>query len=206
MDLEVLEKIGLTKNQSKIYVSLLKLGEATAQQIMNESGLHRSRVYDGLEKLISQGFVSSIVRDFKQYFQAISPEKLMEFIEEKKEALKKLIPELKSLEGMKKEEINASIYQGKEGLKTIHYEMIKEEKDIFVLGAKGLIFKDMPYFIDNFEKQRFKKKIKMYCLWDNENSSKLTQKNNLIEGKILPDGYSSNTAVNIFGTKVAIVL
>ena len=38
--------------------------------------------------------------------------------------------------------------------------MLKEGKDVYVLGAKGLIFTEMPYFIPNFENERIKKKIK----------------------------------------------
>ena len=43
MDTKVLEKIGLTRNQSEVYLALLKLGSTTAQQIIKESGMHRSR-------------------------------------------------------------------------------------------------------------------------------------------------------------------
>ena len=206
MDTSSLEQAGLTKNQAIIYVSLLKLGEASAQQIMKESGLHRSRVYDSLENLEKNGIVSSVVRDFKRYFQAVKPEKLLEFMEEKEESLRQVIPELKKLEGIKKEEIDGSIYKGKEGLKAIHYEMIKEGKDIYVLGAKGFIFSDMPYFIDNFEKQRIKKKIKMHCLWDDNQAKKRAERHVLVRGKTLPIGYTSDGVVNIFGNKVAIVL
>lgn len=206
METSSLEKAGLTKNQANIYISLLKLGEASAQQIMKESGMHRSRVYDSLEHLEKQGIVSSVVRDFKKYFQAIEPEKLLNYIEERKEALRQAIPQLKQLEGMKKEEIQGSVYKGQEGLKAIHYEMLKEGKDIQVLGAKGLIFSDMPYFIENFEKQRLKKKIKMICLWDNEHAKKRSEKQILVKGKLLPKGYESNGVVNIFGNKVATVL
>jgi len=206
MDNNALEGMGLTKNQAKIYVSLIKLGEATAQQIMKESGLHRSRVYDSLENMQELGLVSYAVKDFKKYFQAIEPEKLIDFIEEKREAVKQIIPELKKIEGMKKEEINGEVYKGKEGLKTIHYEMIKEGKEICVLGAKGFIFSDMPYFIDNFERQRVSKKIKMRCLWDDETAKEKSKGQKLIEGKVLPKGYDSNGVVNIFGDKVAIVL
>ena len=206
MNTTSLEQVGLTKNQVIIYISLLKLGEASAQQIIKESGLHRSRVYDGLGNLEEKGIVNSVIRDFKKYFQAVEPEKLLEFVEEKKESLRQTIPELKKLEGMKKEEIEGSIYKGKEGLKSIHYEMIREGKDIFVLGAKGFIFSDMPYFIDNFEKQRAKKKIKMRCLWDDEDAKKRAEKQVLVSGKTLPFGFASNGVVNIFGNKVAIVL
>ena len=206
MDTKTLEEIGLTKNQSAVYISLLKLGSATAQQIMKESGLHRSRVYDSLEKLQQAGLASSVVKDYKQYFQAVKPEKLLEYIDEKKEAIKQIIPELKQLEGMKKEEINASVYKGKEGLKTIHSEMLKEGKDIYVLGAKGLIFSELQYFVPNFERERIKKGMKWVCLWDRKEVMKEVIKKPLSQGKVLPKGFESNGVANIFGNKVAIVL
>lgn len=206
MDTEVLEKIGLTRNQSLVYIALLKLGSTTAQKVMSESGLHKSRVYFSLEKLQEFGIVSSVIKDYKKYFQAVPPQKLISFWNEKKEALDKIIPKLEQLEGMKKEEINASIYKGKEGLKTIHSEMLKEGKDIYVLGGKALIFSELKYFISNFEKERIRKKIRFIHLWDKEEMMQKAKKHPLVEGKVLPKGYDSNGVVNIFGNKVAIVL
>ena len=206
MDTKTLESIGLTKNQSEVYISLLKLGSATAQQIMKEANMHRSRVYDSLEKLQQAGLASSVVKDYRQYFQAVKPEKLLEYIEEKKESIRQMLPQLKSLEGMKKEEIQASIYKGKEGLKTIHSEMLKEGKDIYVLGAKGLIFSELQYFTPNFERERIKKGMKWVCLWDRKEVMKEAIKKPLSYGKSLPKGFDSNGVVNIFGNKVAIVL
>ena len=209
MDTEILEKIGLTKNQSLVYIALLKLGSATAQKIMSESGLHRSRVYFSLEKLQDFGIVSSVVKDYKKYFQAVPPQKLISFWNEKKEALEKIIPRLEQLDGMKKEEINASIYKGNEGLKTIHSEMLKEGKDVYVLGAKGLIFSVLQYFMPNFERERIRKKIKFIFIYDKKEVKHYQEqviKRPLLTGKVFPSGLKSNSVVNIFGNKVAIVL
>ena len=209
MNISILEKIGLTKNQSAVYLSLLKLGSASAQNIIKESGLHRSQVYDSLEKLQNLGLVSYVVKDFKKYFQAAQPEKLIDYIEEKKEVINQIIPELKKLEGMKKEIIEASVYKGKEGIKTIHSEMLREGKEVYVLGAKGMIFKELPYFMPNFERERIKKKVKFKLLYDKkefEEFEKETIKRKFFEGKTLPSGFESGSVVNIFGNKVAIVL
>jgi len=209
MQVRLLEQIGLTKNQSAVYLALLKIGSTTAQNIIKESGLHRSRVYDSLERLEDLGLVSYVVKDFKKYFQAANPEKLLDYVDEKKEIVSQLIPELKKLEGMKKEVINASIYKGKEGIKTIHSEMLKGGKDVYVLGAKGMIFKELPYFIPNFEKERIKKKIKFKLIYDKKEVKEFekdTIKRRLFEGKSFPLGFESKSVVNIFGNKVAIVL
>lgn len=204
-----LEQLGLTKNQSLVYISLLKLGSTTAQNIIKESGLHRSRVYDSLEKLEDLGLVSFVIKDFKKYFQATKPEKLLDYIDEKKEIINQILPELKKLEGTKKETINAYVYKGKEGIKTIHSEMLKEGKDVYVLGAKGMIFKELPYFIPNFEKERIKKKIKFTLIYDKKEIKDFEKgivKRRLFEGKSFTYGFESKSVVNIFGNKVAIVL
>src|SRR3989344_6605441 len=195
MDTTALEQLGLTKNQSIVYISLLKLGSTSAQNIIKESGLHRSRVYDSLEKLEDLGLASFVVKDFKKYFQAAGPEKLLEYVEEKKEIINQILPELKILEGTKKEAINAFIYKGKEGIKTIHSEMLKEGKDVYVLGAKGKIFTELPYFIPNFERERIKKKIRFNLIYDKKEFKefeKETVKRNLFEGRTLPKGFESN--------------
>ncbi len=206
MEIKELEKAGLTKNQSLVYLSLLKRGSTGTQNIIKDSGLHRSRVYDSLEILIKMGLVSYVIKGFKKYFQASSPENLLKDIDEKRMVIENLLPKLKQLENTEKEEINASIYKGKEGLKTIHLEMLKENGDIYVLNAKGLIFEELPYFIPNFEKERIKKRIKFICLFDNENIKNKLIKKPLFKGKVLPKDIVSNSVVNIFGNKVAIVL
>lgn len=208
MDTKVLEDIGLTRNQATVYMSLLKLGSATAQQVIKESGLHRSPVYDSLDKLQEQGLVSSVVKDFKQYFQAVSPEKLCAVIDEKKAALIQSLPTLKALEGVKKEEIEGSIYKGKEGLKAIHAEMLKLGKgeEILVLGAKGYIYTELEYFIPHFEKSRIKKGIHWKLLWDDAAAKRRGLERELMEGRVLQKGFASKGVVNIFGSKVATVL
>lgn len=207
VNIEILENIGLTKNQALVYLSLLKLGSATAQSIMKESELHKSRIYDSLEKLQQKGLAGSVVKDFKKYFQAVPPEKLMNYLDEKRHRLKEELPKLKELESMKKEEINASIYKDKEGLKSIFSEMLKEGKDFYVLSAKGKIIDELKYYIPNFDRERKKKGMKYVCLWDSKKIMKkaISKRDNII-GKVLQKGYSSNTVVHISGDKVAIVL
>ena len=205
MNTTSLEKIGLTHNESIIYISLLKLGLTTANHIVKESDLHRSRVYDGLESLQRKGLASSVIKDYKKYFQAVKPEKLLDYLDEQKASIKAYIPSLKDIEGLKREEITASIFKGKEGLKTIYSEMLKEGKDVYIIGAKGLIFSELEYFIPNFERERLKKKMKWICLWDTKEAEKKRKKDKLVEGHSLPKGFQSNGVVKIFGNKVVIV-
>ena len=48
---EILREVGLSLNESKIYETLLQLGEASVQTISLKSKVHRRNVYDSLNKL-----------------------------------------------------------------------------------------------------------------------------------------------------------
>ena len=87
--------------------------------------------------------------------------------------------------------------------------MLKEGKEVYVLGAKGMIFKELPYFIPNFERERIKKKIKFILIYDKKEVKDFEKdivKRKLFEGKSFPHGFESKSVVNIFGDKVVIVL
>ncbi len=205
MDTTVLEKIGLTRNEVTVYLTLLKIGSIPVQRIIKESNLHRSRVYESLGRLERMGLVSSVVKDFRRYFQSAKPEKLVDFVEEQKESLLQIIPHLKSSQGTESEELDGSVYNGKEGIKTILAMVLKEKQDLYVLGAKGLIFSELKYFMPNFERERIKSKIKFIRIYDSKAHQKKALKGELVEGKSFPPGFTSESVVWIFGSKVAIL-
>lgn len=209
---KVLERAGLTRNEAKVYIALLKRGLSSAGVLVKESGLHRSRVYESLEMLSQKGLVGSCVKDFKRHFQAAKPEVFLDFLEERKkmidenkEEIERILPGLKEIESMKKEEIEGAVFKGREGLKAIHSDMLKQGEDVWVLGAKGLIFTELKYFIQGFERDRVKKGMKWVSIYDRESNFKKINKP-LFEKRRMPDGFASHGVVNIYGDRVAIVL
>ena len=90
MQEDILQKIGLTNNESKIYLALLNRRNCLVSQLVAETKLNRTHIYDRLEKLIDKGLVSYIIMSEKKYFNAVSPNKLLQMIEEEeKEILKR---------------------------------------------------------------------------------------------------------------------
>ena len=89
MDVEpLLEEIGLSKNEIKIYLILLKLGSTTTGAIIKQTGIHNSKVYDGLERLSNKGLVTHVVVANTKHFTAVNPERLLDFLEDKKKLTK----------------------------------------------------------------------------------------------------------------------
>lgn len=128
---EILEGIGLTKGEIKVYTTLLKTGETTTGKVIDESGLSSGKIYEILNRLINKGLVSYIVKEKTKYFNATSPKKILEYIDQKEKEIKsrrqqaeKIIPYLSNLQ--KKGDYSAVIYKGLEGFKTAIYETLDE--------------------------------------------------------------------------------
>ncbi|MDI6798469.1 MAG: helix-turn-helix domain-containing protein [Candidatus Aenigmarchaeota archaeon] len=130
----MLEEVGLTKSESKVYLALLELGMSTKTPILRKSMVSSSIIYEILEKLVRKGLASSIVIDKTKYFQANEPSMLLEFLERDKRKIderikivKKFIPLLRLKKEIKEEMLFASIYKGLNGLKAMLEEVVEEE-------------------------------------------------------------------------------
>ncbi|MFH1327180.1 MAG: helix-turn-helix domain-containing protein [archaeon] len=158
MNKEILKEIGLQEGEITVYLALLKLKDSTATQITKHTGLHRSHIYDLLEKLKEKGLVNFVIKNNVKYFRAASPNRLLEFIKEKETKIKKILPELIEINKEEEEDIKVEIYKGKEGIKTILNDILKEGRDYFLFGH--LKFEEIvPIYIEQFVRLANKKKI-----------------------------------------------
>ncbi|MCX6673083.1 MAG: TrmB family transcriptional regulator [Methanothrix sp.] len=74
---EGLRKLGLTEYEAKAYATLVGMGEATAREVHELSGVPRTRIYDILRDLGSKGFVE-FVQGSPTYYRAVEPDSVME--------------------------------------------------------------------------------------------------------------------------------
>lgn len=92
-----LRKLGLTEYEAKSYAALVGLGEATAREVHEASGVPRTRIYDILKDLTEKGF-AEFVQGSPTYYRAIEPERVIERLkEELLEAANRSADELKNL-------------------------------------------------------------------------------------------------------------
>jgi sugar-specific transcriptional regulator TrmB len=129
MDKAVLIDLGLTNNEVEVYLSLLRQGNATANEVAKKCGLHRQAVYDALERLLEKDFASFFSRNNVRHFQPLPPSKIVDFLDEKKQNLELLMPELLKIAQEEKETVKVEVFKGKSALRTFFRENIKEVKE-----------------------------------------------------------------------------
>ncbi len=126
MEKGILKELGLTNNEIEVYLTLLNKGSISVNEIAQRSGLHRQAVYDALERLLEKGFVSFVIKNNKKYFQGIHPEKIVEYLKEKEEKFRSILPDLINLTKLPREDTFMEMFKGKGIVKTVLRDIIKE--------------------------------------------------------------------------------
>ena len=65
---EQIRELGLTENEAKVYLILLRDGEMNPSEISQKLSLHRGYVYDALERMREKGVANLSVKQNKKYF------------------------------------------------------------------------------------------------------------------------------------------
>ena len=178
----LLEEMGLSKNEIKIYLILLKLGFTTTGAIIKQTGIHNSKVYDGLERLTNKGLVTHVIVANIKHFRAVNPERLLDFLDDKKKSIenqektiKEFLPQLKAMQELGVDETEAEIFKGWKGMESVFNEGIKSmgKGDMwYVLGAyAGEDRERTDQLITKIIKKCEKKKMKWKVIY-NENARK----------------------------------
>ncbi len=218
MDTQLLQKIGLSKAEITVYLALLQLGSVGSGKIVHEANLRKSTVYDSIKRLQQKGLVSSIIKNGMKHFEAAQAERIIDFINEKKQILqqteveaKLLVQQLKKGFNFLKPHAEAHVFEGIEGFKTIRRDMLKHAQgEILLIGAISREDEVIPGFFKEWNQLRQRKKIKLKILHKMSVHEKVLAKKDSMgkyyENKFLPSQIESPAVINIYGERVVNVL
>ena len=137
--LDDLISMGLTSGEGRVFLALLKMGPAKVGQVVKESHVSYSKVYDVLDRLSSKGLVSHIILGNVKYFNAVEPYRLEEYIKSKEQEVRKqletanmLIPELAKIADKNRQSDMAEIFIGDKGIRTAYEILLRDatSKDV----------------------------------------------------------------------------
>lgn len=212
----LLEGLGLTKGEIKVYFALLEIGSSTTGEIIKKAKVSRSKVYEMLDRLINRGLVSFVIKENTKYFEAADPDHILHYVrreksllEEKEKELKNILPKLKQKREFAKTPQTSMVYEGIKGIKTIYSEVLyslKKGDKYYAIAAEPEIIKDKFFmaFIKSFHRRREERGIKVKLLASKRIKSfvsKMFSKNKLMKIKYFEQNIPSATL--IFGDSVA---
>ena len=182
---EELIEYGLSNKEADIFLVALKLGEATANRIAEVAGLARSTTYDILDKLKSSGLISTYVSESKTHFIANNPEILITALDEKKKAIKEILPSLKDVYKKIEDKPYAEVFQGKIAIIKILDEILYNAKSLKIIGSIENALEKIDYHPDKFRMKRIERLIPIKQILEISKKSKQIKKNKYTQVRFL---------------------
>jgi sugar-specific transcriptional regulator TrmB len=205
---EILQNLGLSKNESKVYFALVKLKTTSVNEISREANVPRVNAYDILQSLKAKGLVGTITKANKMFFEPANPETLSELLEKKKKELSETENSIKNLKAIFEAEQtpqDVRVFKGKLGIKTILKDALISKTDILNFGSSGMFPSYYSEYFDIWEAQRAKKKIKMRIVTSKSMKEKVVIKK-LQTIRFLDMEFKNQTSTFIYDDKVAIFI
>ncbi len=144
-----LVEIGLSEKEASVYVALLSFDRATIAEIAEKAKIKRPTAYVIIESLKAKGLASESASGKKTFYLAETPEKLRLFIErqihtldEKKQSLDFIIPELKNIQREEGEKPVVQFFEGKEGVLSSNHELFSKkmgDEKVYNIYSKDLV-------------------------------------------------------------------
>ena len=197
-----LTQAGLTGNESKVYLELLKHNELSANELSKKISMDRTLTYTILNNLIEKGLGSYIIKQNKKFFKAEKPENLLNPIKKKEFFVKDLITNLNKIQKQTPISYEVKILEGKEGLRTL-FNLIFKNKSFFSFGGTGRAY-DQIYEMQAVLKTLNKKEFSGKMIIQEKYRGHEVTKQNIIKTKY--SNVQSEATTTIFGDYVSIHL
>lgn len=216
MDMEneislALREYGLDDNEIIVFISLVGKSKLSAYAISKTTKIHKSTVYDILERLIDKGFISRYEENGKNQYSANAVNTIIAKIKDRENLLLSIIPKIEHLE--RKKETKISVLEGETSQKQFNYNLFNEiknnkVKEILVIGNSPATHFSSNLFLESLLKEAKKsgvgKNIKYCGIWNEK-----FKKNKAIklylgfgENRFLPN-LPTNVTTVIYGENIA---
>tara|TARA_Y100000310_G_C20607684_1_gene776374 strand:+ start:422 stop:1153 length:732 start_codon:yes stop_codon:yes gene_type:complete len=196
---------GLSDKEIEVYLVLLRRGQTSVQDIAKNSGVLRQSVYDVLDRLSHLGLISEIVENKKTHFSALSPEKLKEILDERKEVIDNVLPELLNLENKSLSKLNVQVFRGLKALKSIFSDPLNGKEILSIQPIIGEEFMK-EFYIGNFVQKRLERKIPIKIIREETRKGLqekiITNKKEFREVRIVKSLKDFKTHIIIYSDKV----
>lgn len=134
-----LEFLGLTKEESRVYIAAIQVGSQPASIIASKADLKRETCYYTLKKLLKRGLMSTFIKNNVTYYTAEEPQKLISQSQAQVDIAHQIVPELTALMNTSATQAKIKFYQGTSGIRTVMEDILKYSGEALTYTNLGLM-------------------------------------------------------------------
>ncbi len=166
---ETLNRLGISRSQSKLYLEFLKSGPSNVAQMARALNTSRQAIYVLLPELLDRGLVKEVKYAKRTLYQALPPSQLFALVEDLKARLDAVVPTLTNLQSVPSEVPLVTIYDTPLSMREWYRHFLEKAEvgDEFLLYDSGNIgnwYKLDKEFYKNYMEQQIKRRIHLLCL------------------------------------------
>lgn len=159
MHLKQLQNAGLSENEAKVYLAALELGETSVYRLAKKSAVKRTTTYLAVETLKEKGLMNAYNRNNVVICYAENPKKLVEKMEEKKQALSEILPELLAMTNLIDRKPKIQYFENEEAYKEVFKDALNYPNEEILITFNEKFYNFDNFFLDHFIPKRKEKKI-----------------------------------------------
>jgi HTH-type transcriptional regulator, sugar sensing transcriptional regulator len=205
---KILENIGLTGKEAKVYLAALEIGSNPVSKIGAKAKINRVTTYDILEKLTKKGLISSFTKAKIKYFTATDPEIVVQEYQKRIADLEKSLPDLKRLNG-ETTHPRVRYFEGLEGIKGIYRDTLTSKTEILNYGDSKEIRTHWPTYDEDYVMERANKKIYLRGIALDDDHGKRVQHSDEKYFReirlVAKEKFDFSNEIHIYDDKVAII-
>lgn len=227
MDNELLQKIGLSEDEGKAYQFLLGQRDATAGEVIKNTGLKRGTSYNVLKSLATKNLIKENTTAKVVRFSVNHPIEIQARLDEQAQALLEqkntlaaILPGLVSQYNLTQGKPNIRFYEGIDGIKKIYDDILTVGENFYTVrrGRKLIIEleeeKQIKALTEEFIKKRIARKMQVLILtptdlYPNDAVRRQQTKNDgarLMERVWVDTAlYDAPVEISVYGNRVAII-
>ncbi len=140
---EKLKELGLSYNERRVYLNLLRIGETSVGEIIKDVKAHRQSVYNALEDLEKRGLILKNKKNQVNHFKVASADAFLEGLKKKELIAKQLKEEIVKEMKKSRHEHQISIYDGQKNFQKFYvdkYKSLPEDSKVYVMGGASEAF------------------------------------------------------------------
>lgn len=209
---EDLKKLGLTDNEIKVYLSLLKIGETPVGGIINDLKVHRQIAYNALDSLEQKNMVSKTTINKIQHYNISDPGNILENIKKQELIAKRIQENIKTAMKKDKHEQEINVYSGQAQIRNFYlsnYKNAPENSTMYGLYSFGNEYMEVMGigYLKKIEKIRQKKHMLTRHLTSEPHREDILKTVNLLstetrEVRFLPHDIANPVSTIIWNNKV----
>jgi len=202
----ILQNLGLTEKESRIYLSCLEIGSGTVQEVATKSGVKRTNIYNLLGEMKKKGLLSEVKQDKKTLLIPENPGVLVKRAQNNLKNIQNSLPEIMGIFNIPGSKPKVKFFEGVEGLKRAYNDIIETGETNYGFSDYEKMFQAIDAdWLWEFPSKRVTKKIFFYCIAkDGSQGKKMKSKDkeHLRQTKLTED-LRLDTEINVYGNKVS---